>query len=96
MNDLGTFTLSLMTGVLIGTFFFGGLWWTVEKGTTSAYAGLWFFASTLLRTGFAVIGFYSISNGDWRRLFLCLLGFFIARVVAIRLTRLISEGTHAP
>lgn len=96
MNDIGALTISLIAGVLIGTFFFGGLWWTVERGITSAYAALWFFGSTLLRTGVAVIGFYLVSEGDWRRLLLCLLGFFIARVLVTRLTRPISEGTHAP
>ena len=87
MSDVAILPVSLMAGVLIGTFFFGGLWWTVQKSLTSNNPVLWFFGSTLVRTGFAVAGFYFTSRGDWRNLLVCLLGFVIARVVVTRLTR---------
>jgi F1F0 ATPase subunit 2 len=96
MNEVVTYSLVLLAGVLLGAVFFGGLWWTVQKGLTSNNPALWFFGSTLLRMSFAVAGFYFVSSGDWRRLLLCLLGFFIARVVATRLTRVSKEGIHAP
>jgi F1F0 ATPase subunit 2 len=93
MNDLASLSVALMAGVLLGAFFFGGLWWTVQKGLISNHPVLWFFGSTLLRTGATVAGFYFISSGDWRKLLACLLGFFIARVAVTRLTK---EGIHAP
>jgi F1F0 ATPase subunit 2 len=80
MNDVAAFSFVLMAGFLLGALFFGGLWWTVQKGLTSQNPVLWFFTSTLLRTGFAVAGFYFISQGDWRKFVLCLIGFVIARV----------------
>jgi F1F0 ATPase subunit 2 len=95
MNDVVALSLALMAGVLIGTLFFGGLWWTVQKGLTSNHPALWFLTSTLLRMSFAVTGFYFIAHGDWQKLLVCLVGFFIARIVVTRLTRNFKEGNHA-
>lgn len=96
MSDVAILSGSLLAGVLIGAFFFGGLWWTIQKSLTSNNPALWFFGSTLLRTGFAVAGFYFTSRGDWRNLLVCLLGFVIARVVVTRLTRTTNKGIDAP
>jgi F1F0 ATPase subunit 2 len=90
------FPIVMMAGVLLGAFFFGGLWWTVQRGLTSNNPVLWFFGSTLLRMTLAVAGFYFTSCGDWRKLLVCLLGFVIARVVVTRLTRTTKKGIHAP
>jgi len=95
MNDVATYSLVLLAGILLGTLFFGGLWWTVQKGLTSNNPALWFFGSTLLRMGLALTGFYFVSSGDWRKLLVCLLGFLIARIVVTRITRTSREGTHA-
>jgi F1F0 ATPase subunit 2 len=96
MNDIAPYSVVFLAGGLIGTVFFGGLWLTVQKGLTSDHAALWFFGSTLLRTGFALAGFYFISQGDWRKILLGLLGFFIARVVITRLTEKPEKEIHAP
>jgi F1F0 ATPase subunit 2 len=96
MNDAANFTAVLLAGVLLGAFFFGALWWTVQKGLTSKIPVLWFFGSTLLRTGFTLAGFYFVARGDWRKLLVCLLGFVIARVVVTRMTRTTKNGVHAP
>jgi F1F0 ATPase subunit 2 len=96
MNDVALFFAVLLAGGLIGTVFFGGLWLTVQKGLTSENPALWFFASSLLRTGFALAGFYFVSQGDWRKILLGLLGFFIARVVITRLTVTSEKEVHAP
>lgn len=96
MNEFAAFSIILTVGFLLGAFFFGGLWWTVQKGLTSQKPVLWFFGSTLLRTGIAVAGFYFTSHGDWRKIVFCLLGFIIARIVVTRLTRTTSKGNHAP
>jgi len=87
MNELLPLSLALLAGLLIGAVFFGGLWWTVRKGLPSKHAAWWFLGSALLRTGFALAGFYLVSQGDWRRVLSCLLGFTAARVMVTRLTR---------
>ena len=103
MNDTLSLVLALVTGVLLGAMFFGGLWWTVQKGVSSQRPALWFFGSLLLRTSIALAGFYFIARGHWERLLVCLLGFVIARLIVTRLTRaaekptyLAQEASHAP
>jgi F1F0 ATPase subunit 2 len=88
MSDISAHALALLAGVLLGAFFFGGLWWTVQKGVTSGRPALWFLGSLLLRTGTVLAGFYFISQGHWSRLLICLFGFLIARFLLVkRLTR---------
>jgi F1F0 ATPase subunit 2 len=96
MNELAAFSFVLMAGLLLGALFFGGLWWTVQKGLTSRHPVLWFFGSNLLRTGLAVAGFYFTSGGDWRKFVVCLIGFIIARVAVTRFTRTARNEIHAP
>jgi F1F0 ATPase subunit 2 len=78
---------SLFVGVLLGTIFFAGLWWTIQRGVSSKQPAVLFFFSLLLRTGIALTGFYFVARGDWRRLLACLLGFFLARLLVTWLIR---------
>jgi len=103
MNDILDLIPSLVTGMLLGVIFFGGLWLTVGKGLSSIQPATWFIGSLLLRTSMTLGGFYLVSNGQWERLLACLLGFTIVRPIVTRLTRLpesppILEQTenHAP
>ena len=95
MNNLSALLVAVLFGATLGAFFFGGLWWTVKKGLTSNHPALWFLGSTLLRTALVLTGFFFISAGDWKKLLVCLLGFFIARIVVTRLTRTSMKGGHA-
>ena len=88
MIETMNLALALVAGFLmLGAFFFGGLWWTVQKGVTSQNPAFWFFGSLMLRTGLTLAGVYFISQGHWSRLAVCLLGFVIARVIAVRWPR---------
>jgi F1F0 ATPase subunit 2 len=95
MNNVSALLVAALFGAMLGACFFGGLWWTVQKGVTSNHPALWFFGSTLLRTGLVLTGFFFVSSGDWRKLLACLLGFFVARIMVTRLTRIKREGPHA-
>jgi len=103
MNEPLILVLALATGALLGTIFFGGLWLTVQKGLSSKRPALWFFGSLLLRTSIALVGFYFIARGHWERLLVCLLGFVMARLIVMRITRaaekptyFAQEASHAP
>jgi F1F0 ATPase subunit 2 len=96
MNGVAALTVVLTAGIAIGGFFFGGLWWTIQKGLSSKNPALWFFGSTLLRLSLALAGFYFIAGGDWRKWLVCMLGFLIARAVVTRLTRTNKQGIDAP
>jgi len=95
VSELPAAALVFTGGLLLGAFFFGGLWWTVRRGLSAQQPALWFFPSLLLRMGAAVTVFFCLGRDDWRRWLLCLLGFLIARSLIRRLTRA-SEVTHAP
>jgi len=103
MNEIFMMVPALIAGMLLGVMFFGGLWWTVRKGVSSARPALWFFGSLLLRTSITLVGFYMVSDGHWAKLLVCLLGFTIARLIVTRLTQLTEnppnlaqEAGHAP
>jgi F1F0 ATPase subunit 2 len=79
--------LAFLSGALLGAIFFGGLWWTVRRGLLSPVPAVWFSASSLIRTAVTLGGFYVVSHGEWRRLLTCLLGFFLARIVVMHVSR---------
>ena len=83
-------------GVLLGAIFFGGLWWTVQKGVSSRQPALWFLGSLLLRMSIALAGFYFVGRGHWERLVVCLLGFVMARFIVTRLTRRRRNSHNSP
>jgi F1F0 ATPase subunit 2 len=86
MRETLLLVLALVGGIGIGTIFFGGLWWTVQRGVASKQPAVWFFASLMLRTAIALASFYFVMHGDWRRLVASLSGFILARLCVVRLT----------
>ena len=104
MNETLMLLVVGAAGLVLGAVLFGGLWWTVRKGVSSPRPALWFVGSMLLRAGIVLAGFYCVGGGQWQRLFVCLLGFIIARFLVMRLTRAplehpnshVQEASHAP
>jgi F1F0 ATPase subunit 2 len=90
MNEALTLAGSLLAGVLLGAFFFGGLWWTIRSSSPSQWSGLLFSASLFLRMAVAITGFYLVSHGEWRKLLASLAGFLLARTAVTRLLRITS------
>lgn len=88
--------LSLIVGLALGLFFFGGLWWTVRKAINSTNPALWFFCSVMLRMAVVIGGFYLIMAGDWRRLCAALVGFIIVRMLVTHFSPSPQENRHAP
>jgi F1F0 ATPase subunit 2 len=79
--------ISISTGILLGTFFFGGLWLTVQKGMVAKNPALLFLTSFFIRTAVVLTGFYFIIRGDWTNILFCLAGFLVARTVVTKLTK---------
>ncbi len=94
MNEILNLVLSLIAGFLLGVVFFGGLWWTVQKGLSSGKPAFWFLGSLLTRISIVIAGFYFVSDGHWERLLICLFGFFVMRHIIVRLTRLPEEDPN--
>lgn len=85
INEYINLIVSLFAGLVLGTIFFGGLWLTIKKSLGSKTPALWLIGSFVLRAAITLTGFYSLSNGHWQQLLLCLSGFIIARIVIKRL-----------
>ncbi|MDZ4835627.1 MAG: ATP synthase subunit I [Candidatus Melainabacteria bacterium] len=94
MNDSLNLVLPVVAGIFLGTIFFGALWLTILKIVSSKQPAIWVLVSLFLRTGIALVGFYLVGNGDWKRLLLCLLGFVVGRLIVTYLTRDHTPGKH--
>ena len=91
MNNAIYMILALITGLALGSFFFGGLWWTVRKAVQARIPALWFAGSLIIRLSVTMVGFYLIGAGSWQRLLICLVGFALARMLVIRFTKARDE-----
>lgn len=91
MNEIIYMILAFIGGLLLGTLFFGGLWFTVRKLSTSKIPALWFSGSFILRGSITLIGFYYISSGSWQRLLIGVAGFITARFAVTHFTKLSEE-----
>jgi F1F0 ATPase subunit 2 len=80
MNEVLSLLLVAVTGFVLGLIFFGGLWWTVRRMLHSPWPGLWMLGSLLLRMAIVLSGFWLVAGHDWKRMLVCLAGFFIARL----------------
>jgi F1F0 ATPase subunit 2 len=92
MNEVLSILFALLEGALLGVFFFAGLWWTVRKIESSKNVALLFLGSMLLRSSIVMLGFYFLLGDNWQHLLAGLLGFVIARIIVIRLTRIVSQS----
>ncbi|TWT59690.1 ATP synthase subunit I [Rubinisphaera italica] len=86
MNEAFILIPAWLAGTILGTIFFGGLRWTIQKGIISPYPVRWFLGSLLLRMSVTLLGFYFVSGFHWERLMACLIGFIMARMVVMRQT----------
>ncbi len=93
MSDPLILILAWAGGLGLGVFFYGGLWWTIRKGVCSPRPALWFFVSLMLRMSIILAGFYFVSGGRGDRLVACLVGFVIARLIVVKVTRPASESS---
>lgn len=96
MNEALSLAPAMVTGILLGMIFFGGLWWTVRRSVFSKQPAVWFFSSLLLRMSIALAGFYFVSDSHWERLLVCLFGFVLARLIMARLTDPSVENHNSP
>jgi F1F0 ATPase subunit 2 len=91
VSETSRLITALIAGLMLGAIFYGGLWWTVRRSVSSKTLSLWLIGSFALRAIIVVSGFYFVSQGDWRRLLGCLLGFVVARIGVTRLTKILSQ-----
>jgi F1F0 ATPase subunit 2 len=88
VTGLGLLAAALAAGLVLGTIFFGGLWWTVRRGLTATMPAVWFGLSALGRLAVVVCGFYCFARLGLPSLIACLCGLLIARGAVKHFTRL--------
>ncbi len=96
MSDLVHWAAAMLAGAALGVVFFGGLWWTVQRGAASPTPARWFLGSFVVRTAIVLAGFYFIGAGQIVPLGLCLLGFLLARAIVLVATRQASAAVTPP
>lgn len=85
--QIWTWILAFFAGVLLGGFFFGSLWITVRQLPTTAWPMRLVVGSYIGRLAIALLGFYLIMQGDWRRAIAGLVGFLIVRTIFVQRVR---------
>lgn len=93
MDDVLGMMVVLLMAVLSGLVFFGGLYMTVRWGLTARLPALWFSMSMILRTGFVLGALYLSSAGRWERSLVFGAGFLCARLVFIRLSKVLKPAS---
>lgn len=80
-----TLIIAFLFGLLIGLFYFGGLWVTIRK-ITQMKAGLALtMVSFLIRLLVSMFLFYFVLKmGDWRHLIAALVGFILMKFVLVQ------------
>jgi F1F0 ATPase subunit 2 len=91
MIDGFKMALALLAGVLLGFFYFGGLWMTVQRLPSIRHPALLTLGSFLGRTAIAMLVFYSVMGGSLVNLLVCLVGFLLARQASFKLKRLLPD-----
>ncbi|MFZ6030148.1 MAG: ATP synthase subunit I [Chloroflexota bacterium] len=82
-GDVIGLALALFFGLLLGAFYFGGLWWTVQKLSHVRRPTLLFIGSLAVRLALVLAGLYLVAGDQLGRLVACLLGFLLARTLLV-------------
>jgi F1F0 ATPase subunit 2 len=87
VTGIGLIVAAFAAGLVLGTLFFGGLWWTVRRALTATVPAAWFGISALLRMAVVVYGLYCLTPLGLPSLIACVCGLLVARRAVMRLTR---------
>lgn len=87
MNEITQYVLILTAGFVLGSLFFGGLWFTLKKLVTAKNPAWLIFGSLVVRMGIALLAFYYVTQFGWQAMLLSLLGFIAARFMVVYFTK---------
>ncbi|NLB20334.1 MAG: ATP synthase subunit I [Clostridium sp.] len=76
--------LAFIGGILLGIFFFGGLYLTVERMQKVKHPALFMIFSLLLRMAILLLGFFLLMNNQYQNLLAALVGVIVSRFFLIR------------
>jgi F1F0 ATPase subunit 2 len=82
--------------MVLGVFYFGGLWLTVKRLPFVARPALLTLCSYLGRLGVTLSGFYVVMAGSWERLLAVLCGFVVMRIILVRIWKPVGNELSLP
>ena len=92
MTDFLPIALAGFVGVIAGLIFFGGLWFTTRRLLTSNCPAIWLLVSFTVRVFVMLGALYWVGRDHLPRMAACLVGFVIARIVMVYVTRERKQG----
>ena len=87
MNEALVIVFAAFVGFISGLFFFGGLWYTVQRFPTWENPAIWVLLSFLIRTSVVLVAIYLVGGDSLPRMGGCLVGFLCGRLFMLRVTR---------
>jgi F1F0 ATPase subunit 2 len=72
-------SIAFLAGLVLGLFYFGTLWLTVQRLVRVRRPGLLTLGGFFVRTGLTLLGFFIVMAGHWERAAACMAGFLIMR-----------------
>jgi F1F0 ATPase subunit 2 len=89
ISSVMSLSLAVLAGLLLGLFYFGGLWLTVRRLPSSKRPGMLMLGSFTARLLITLCGFVLLMDGNWERIVACMAGFLATRFV---ITRKLAPG----
>ena len=84
--------LALVWGLILGLFYFGGLWWTLRIFIQKIHARFWFGLSFLIRTSVIMLFFWIIVEKDIKAFFITFTGFLLMRFFLTHKLGIVQKG----
>lgn len=81
MNEILVLALTMISGIVLGVFYFGGLWLTLQHLSSSRQPAFLVLGSLLVRSAVCLFCFYLVAGNSWEGLVSSLAGFTLARLV---------------
>jgi F1F0 ATPase subunit 2 len=81
MNEILVLALAIISGIVLGVFYFGGLWLTLQHLSRSRQPAFLVLSSLLVRSAVCLFCFYLVASNSWEGLVSSLAGFTLAKQV---------------
>lgn len=85
--SLASAIVALISGFVLGAFYFGGLWWTSQRIGVVRAPGLFFMVSFIVRMAVLLSGMYLVTKGRLLDTAICLISVLIVRRLAVTRVR---------
>lgn len=75
--------IAFLIGLLMGVFFFGGLYWTVQRLGSVKNPAIFMTLSVIIRMVVLILGFYLLADEGYQNILLGLGGVILVRLIMV-------------